>query len=177
MLADEVRLHEHRWSASFFQRSAEIHLCYAIFFLNQLQQTILNVPAYKKGMRTHSDYRKFDDMIRMVIDCTPQQADEIDDMLQRYSCPEYNNKNNNNNNQNVGRGRIFYGSHRSNCTLMTCLVGDTTEGDHIHFIDGDDGGYAMAAKTLKRQMKEKKTQYEQSDNKRTNQPKEEIDKE
>ena len=32
--------------------------------------------------------------------------------------------------------------HRSQSTLMTCLVEDVGLGKHIHFVDGDDGGYA-----------------------------------
>jgi hypothetical protein len=32
---------------------------------------------------------------------------------------------------------------------MTCFVSGFGDGQHIHFIDGDDGGYAIAAKALK----------------------------
>ena len=39
---------------------------------------------------------------------------------------------------------------------MTCYVNTVQPGDHIHFIDGDDGGYAMAAKEMKAQMKDVK---------------------
>lgn len=35
---------------------------------------------------------------------------------------------------------------------MTCLLEDTTEGKHIHFIDGENSGYALAAKQLKIQL-------------------------
>ena len=37
---------------------------------------------------------------------------------------------------------------------MTCVVPSYKDGTHIHFIDGGDGGYAMAAKQLKAQLKE-----------------------
>jgi hypothetical protein len=33
---------------------------------------------------------------------------------------------------------------------MTCLV-FSLAGDHVHFIDGADGGYALAAKQMKQQ--------------------------
>jgi len=36
---------------------------------------------------------------------------------------------------------------------MTCLVFNH-ENDHIHFLDGSNGGYTMAAKAMKRQLKE-----------------------
>jgi len=29
---------------------------------------------------------------------------------------------------------------------MTCRVSDTRDGNHIHFIDGSDGGYTMATR-------------------------------
>ena len=38
-------------------------------------------------------------------------------------------------------------------TLMTCYVNSVTPGNHIHFVDGDNGGYAIAAKELKSQIK------------------------
>jgi len=35
---------------------------------------------------------------------------------------------------------------------MTCYFHGPEDGQHIHFIDGGDGGYAMAAKQLKAQL-------------------------
>jgi hypothetical protein len=32
---------------------------------------------------------------------------------------------------------------------MTCLVASPLQRDHVHFIDGAAGGYAMAASNLK----------------------------
>jgi hypothetical protein len=50
-------------------------------------------------------------------------------------------------------GDLFYGVHAAAEALMTCLVWDRDR-DHLHFVDGADGGYAMAAKQLKAQMRE-----------------------
>ena len=36
--------------------------------------------------------------------------------------------------------------------LMTCLVFER-EGRQVHFVDGADGGYALAAKAMKARMK------------------------
>ena len=32
---------------------------------------------------------------------------------------------------------------------MTCIVPSITESNHVHFVDGAAGGYALAAKRLK----------------------------
>jgi hypothetical protein len=37
---------------------------------------------------------------------------------------------------------------------MTCVVPSPLAGDHMHFIDGAAGGYAMAAAMLKKMMGE-----------------------
>jgi hypothetical protein len=43
--------------------------------------------------------------------------------------------------------------HRSPAALVTCLV-RSYDGDHVHFVDGSDGGYALAAKQMKAQLAE-----------------------
>jgi hypothetical protein len=48
-----------------------------------------------------------------------------------------------------GRGVCDYGIHRQNSALMTCMVINPMERDHVHFVDGGAGGYAMAAANLK----------------------------
>jgi len=92
--------------------------------------------AYQASLPRHSDYRKFADSLRMVIDCTPSQADSIDSFLESES----------------KRGAIDYGTHRAGAALMTCFIRDYGESGHIHFIDGADGGYALAAADMKRRM-------------------------
>ena len=42
--------------------------------------------------------------------------------------------------------------HTSETALMTCVI-DGYDGNHVHFVDGADGGYALAAKQLKAQLK------------------------
>lgn len=36
--------------------------------------------------------------------------------------------------------------------LMTCLVFNLRKSEHVHFVDGGDGGFAIAAKQLKTQL-------------------------
>tara|TARA_R110002049_G_scaffold28009_1_gene95914 strand:- start:3361 stop:4521 length:1161 start_codon:yes stop_codon:yes gene_type:complete len=45
-------------------------------------------------------------------------------------------------------GEISFGMHRCNESIMTCYVRDRKD-QHIHFVDGIDGGYTKAASVLK----------------------------
>jgi hypothetical protein len=45
--------------------------------------------------------------------------------------------------------KVWFGTHRSTEAVMTCLVFSAVDNNHLHFIDGSHGGYAMAAKQMK----------------------------
>jgi hypothetical protein len=92
---------------------------------------------YKKSLAGHSDYRKFDEILRMVIDTTPEKKQRLLEFLERYRAS----------------GTLVYGVHESKTALMTCFVQDLEE-NHLHFIDGGDGGYTLAAKQMKKQLSE-----------------------
>ena len=46
-------------------------------------------------------------------------------------------------------GIANFGLHRQSAALMTCVVPTAARSDHIHFIDGAAGGYALAARAMK----------------------------
>jgi len=88
---------------------------------------------YTRELVDNSDFRKFDDSLRMVLDCTPGLADEIEQHL--ADC--------------VAKNIVRYGTHRQHAAMMTCFTPSPTKSNHVHFIDGAMGGYAMAASALK----------------------------
>ncbi len=96
----------------------------------------LNAKRYRTELSLNADYRRFDDTLRLVVDVTEAQAAAIAAFLDE---------------QNAA-GRVAYGIHRSEEALMTCLVFSLEAGDHLHFIDGADGGFALAARQLKAQL-------------------------
>lgn len=49
-------------------------------------------------------------------------------------------------------GEIVFGHHLSSDSVMSCYVRDR-ENQHIHFVDGADGGYTRAATQLKKKLK------------------------
>jgi len=92
------------------------------------------IPAkYTRELIDNSDFRKFDDSLRMVIDCTPSLADAIEHHLK----------------VSAERGIVRYGTHRQHAAMMTCFTPSPTRSNHVHFIDGAMGGYALAASMMK----------------------------
>lgn len=49
-------------------------------------------------------------------------------------------------------GKITYGLQVSQESVMSCYVKDMASKDHIHFVDGADGGYTKAANNLKEKL-------------------------
>jgi hypothetical protein len=92
------------------------------------------IPAqYTRELIDNSDFRKFDDTLRMVLDCTPGLADEIERHL--ADCAR--------------KGIVRYGTHRQDAAMMTCFAPHPANPKHVHFIDGAMGGYAVAASMMK----------------------------
>ena len=48
-------------------------------------------------------------------------------------------------------GILSFGAFRQKQALVTCIVPDPMHNDHMHFVDGAEGGYALAARMLKEQ--------------------------
>jgi Protein of unknown function (DUF3095) len=90
---------------------------------------------YKQEVVDNSDFRKFDGVLKMVVDTGSKQEDKLRKALEILRKD----------------GQLVYGLHRSKEAIMTCLV-FTPGQDHAHFVDGSDGGYAIAAKELKAQL-------------------------
>jgi hypothetical protein len=88
---------------------------------------------YKSDVARNSDFRKFDDGLKMTVDIDADHLARIETRLAEAA----------------KAGHCRYGLHRQNSALMTCIVPSPFTRDHMHFIDGASGGYAMAASNLK----------------------------
>ena len=91
---------------------------------------------YKSTVYHSTDHEKFDDMLRMTISGTQQQRHQLRAYLE----------------EKHQAGDLVFGIHIAKHTLMTCIVFDRF-GRQVHFLDADEGGYAMAAVELKAQLK------------------------
>lgn len=92
--------------------------------------------AYRQDVARNADFRKFDDGLKMTIDIDATRFRQIEARLE----------------QAASAGICHFGLHRQDSALMTCIVPTALRRDHMHFIDGAAGGYAMAATRLKKQM-------------------------
>ena len=88
---------------------------------------------YVRQVVENSDFRKYDDGLRMVLDCTPELERTLSQRLAAA----------------VSAGVARYGLHRQDAAMMTCFTPSALRSDHVHFIDGARGGYASAATALK----------------------------
>ena len=88
---------------------------------------------YRRELVDNTDFRKFDDGLRMTLDCAPALADRLEDLLRNAEAD----------------GVAVSGTHRQSAALLTCFVPAATRSDHIHFVDGAMGGYAAAARVVK----------------------------
>jgi hypothetical protein len=87
--------------------------------------------TYIQQVVENSDFRKYDDGLRMILDCTPELERKLTQLLAKSA------------------GVARYGLHRQDAAMMTCFTPSALRSDHVHFIDGARGGYASAATALK----------------------------
>ncbi len=90
---------------------------------------------YKPDMVANNDHKKFDDMLRLVISSKENQIKKFRSFLDHQ----------------FEASKLSYGIHESDSALVTCMV-FAWHRQHIHFIDGNNGGYVRASKDLKKRM-------------------------
>ena len=113
-----------------------INLLGLFFITFNIKTGTLNWGDYKQIVSEATDFKKFDDVLRMVISGRTRQRQKLTEYLEKK----------------FQEGRLVYGFHVSDRALMTCLVFER-DGRQVHFVDGADGGYALAAKNMKELMK------------------------
>ncbi|WP_157064205.1 DUF3095 domain-containing protein, partial [Methylobacterium tarhaniae] len=92
-----------------------------------------SAPRYLDELVANADFRKYDDGLRMTVDCGPDLAARIEARLETAEAA----------------GLVRFGLHRQAAALTTCITPVAALRDHVHFVDGEDGGYARAAQVLK----------------------------
>ncbi|WCL49484.1 DUF3095 domain-containing protein [Leptospira sp. GIMC2001] len=107
----------------------------AIFFRLPIKSDIYILKDLKAHQVNSSDFRKFDGDLKMVVSLTDTKRKSMVAYLDEQE----------------KAGRLVYGMHISDRALLTCLMHSDSKSE-VHFVDGADGGYAMAAKILKSKL-------------------------
>ncbi|MEX0369673.1 MAG: DUF3095 domain-containing protein [Tateyamaria sp.] len=88
---------------------------------------------YRRTVGNNADFRKFDDGLKMTIDCDAGTVAKLRDVLEKARAD----------------GVARYGMHTQDEAMMTCIVPSIMDDLHVHFIDGAAGGYTQASVGLK----------------------------
>ena len=129
-----IALETHTAPGGWLQRRAAVLVRTLLYFLIMRVGRPIGpfVPArYMRQVVENSDYRKYDDGLRMILDCTPALADALEQRLA------------------AAAGIARYGLFRQDAAMMTCFTPSPVRSDHVHFVDGARGGYAAAATAMK----------------------------
>lgn len=88
---------------------------------------------YRRIVGENADFRKFDDGLKMTLDCDSATEADLRSLLD----------------QGAKEGIIQYGLHTQAEAMLTCIVPSILEDNHVHFVDGASGGYTAASQFLK----------------------------
>lgn len=88
---------------------------------------------YQRTVGANADFRKFDDGLKMTLDCDADTVARLKALLDAAQAA----------------GTADYGMHTQGEAMMTCIVPSIMEDTHVHFIDGAAGGYTQAAMAIK----------------------------
>ena len=91
---------------------------------------------YRQSVGRNADFRKFDDGLKMTLDCDSATLARLEEVLVDAQ------------NRNV----IDFGLFEQDEAMMTCIVPSAMKGDHVHFVDGAAGGYTQAAARMKSRL-------------------------
>jgi len=88
---------------------------------------------YRRYTALNADFRKYQDGIRMTVDCAPDTVTRVEGILRAAR----------------DAGTLDFGLLRQESAVMTCFVPSIHSDTHFHFVDGAQGGYAAAAASIK----------------------------
>ena len=101
-----------------------------VFKAFKLKAGGFDMPQYQADLIANADFRKFEDGLKVTLDCTPAFADALEAKL-------------------AATPFVEWGVARQAGAQITCYSPFSFERGHLHFVDGAGGGYTMAAKDLK----------------------------
>jgi hypothetical protein len=92
-----------------------------------------NPKRYKEFTSLNTDYRKFQDGLRITVSLGDARLKELTKFLEAERAAK----------------NLRYGICVQDSAILTCYVPSVTSDSHFHFLDGAGGGYAQAAENMK----------------------------
>ena len=131
----DIEAHASRAGKSFVRRYAELVvvnlIAWSLFAIGR-PVVGFDPKEYARQTGRNTDHRKFEDGLKITLDCDDATVIWMRDFLSPLKA----------------EGSIRFGLVVQSEALMTCIVPSPFEDDHIHFVDGANGGYAAAASML-----------------------------
>ncbi len=125
-----------RWKIDYLISSFFKTLLGLFYFRNNLKLGNIQGRDYLLQLIANADTLTIDGRINTIIS---GQQNKRTQMLEYLAAKE-------------AEGSLVYGYHISKESVMTCYI-ENMDSNHIHFVDGSDGGYTEAAKLLKRKLR------------------------
>ncbi|MEY8830015.1 DUF3095 domain-containing protein [Sedimentitalea sp. XS_ASV28] len=132
----DIEAHVSRGRTSVFRRRLELLLENTIawiFFKAGLKTGNFEPKHYKAVVSTNADFRKFDDGLKMTLDCDAETQARIRSLLDAARAD----------------GILRFGLFEQEAAMITCFVPSIHRDDHIHLVDGASGGYAKATELMR----------------------------
>jgi hypothetical protein len=123
------------WNVGYFIKAFFETLIGRMFFKYNWKVNDLKGKEYLEQVIAFSDTLTIDGRINTIVSGTSEN---------RHRLLEYLNL-------QEKQGFLIYGHHVSKESIMTCYI-ENRKNNHIHFLDGSNGGYTEAAKELKPKM-------------------------
>jgi hypothetical protein len=95
-----------------------------------LRVSYFKATLHRGKISQHTDFRKFDGGMMMTVDCSAAVVGELRSLLKEATAARI----------------IRFDMQLQDETLMTYVVPSIQTSDHMHFVDGADGGYPAAAR-------------------------------
>lgn len=91
--------------------------------------------TYKQRLIANTDFKKFDDKLRQVLSGTARQREQLLEFLEKK----------------FQKNELVYGLHAAPSALVTCVLFNYQDA-HVHLVDAENGGYAMAVRQMKERL-------------------------
>ncbi len=104
-----------------------------VFYKTGMKAGGFDARHYTRTTGANADFRKFDDGLKMTLDCPPHVRQKLESILEAAQ----------------NSGLLRYALLEQDSAIMTCIVPSVMTDDHVHFVDGAQGGYTRAAAALK----------------------------